>query len=268
MADPYIDRIETQIYGLFAREQMQTVCIGKVPELDAMVAFAIAAQTKADAAMKVVLDQQPIVAPVDSTAVLETARDTIRRFGAYIDSLKGQPLDTKDYFGNEVPSVVARRRLLKLTAAAKHMHDTLVKQQAKAPGTADWIADLAQTHTDLAALEKNQRAVKVEKVDLAPDVAAERLRWLAVYNANKLLIRGLLEHAGKVELMPLIFDDLAEIHRVAGVSDEDAPGTAETKSTGGTAPAPEKTAAPATPAAPATSTTTPATPPPATKTPA
>ena len=43
---------------------------------------------------------------------------------------------------------------------------------------------------------------------------------LAKHNAHKLLLRGLLSHRGKVELMPLIFDDLAEIHRVSGVSDE------------------------------------------------
>jgi hypothetical protein len=65
-------------------------------------------------------------------------------------------------------------------------------------------------------------------------VAAQRERWLAVYNANKLLIRGLLAHAGKTELMPLVFDDLAEVHRAAGVSDAlPAPGGAGASPTNG-----------------------------------
>jgi hypothetical protein len=51
-------------------------------------------------------------------------------------------------------------------------------------------------------------------------VGAARDRWLGVYGANKLLIKGLLAHVGKPELLPLVFDDLAEIHRVPGVVDE------------------------------------------------
>lgn len=223
MADPYIDQSETQIYGLFAREQMAAVCLGKIPALDGMVQFAIQTQAEADAAMKLVLDQQPQVVVMDSAVILEDARDLITRFGSYIGSLKGHPLDPKDYFGSEQPSVVARRRIVKLVDAMKRIHDRLTIDQAKAAGSAEWLADIAEVHQKLSALEKNQRAAKVEKIDVAPDVAAERLRWLAVYNANKLLIEGLLLHLGKLELMPLIFDDLAETHRVKGVSDKDAP---------------------------------------------
>ncbi|MEO5725621.1 MAG: hypothetical protein ABI134_31045 [Byssovorax sp.] len=36
-------------------------------------------------------------------------------------------------------------------------------------------------------------------------------------------MRGLLAHIGKPELLPLIFDDLAEIHRVSGVADDAPP---------------------------------------------
>jgi hypothetical protein len=61
----------------------------------------------------------------------------------------------------------------------------------------------------------------LEKADLAPEVAAARSAWLNTYNANKLLIRGLLAHIGKPELLSLIFDDLAEVHRASGVSGED-----------------------------------------------
>ena len=53
--------------------------------------------------------------------------------------------------------------------------------------------------------------------------AAVAVLWLATYGANKLLIRGLLAHYGKPELLPLIFDDLAEVHRISGVSDAEPP---------------------------------------------
>lgn len=111
MADPYIDPFETLVYGSFAREQLAEVCLGKVPKLDGMVAFAIASQKEADLAMKAVLERQPRAAPaVDASAVLAETRDTVVRFGAYLESLKGRPVDPKLFFRGEAPSVPARRR--------------------------------------------------------------------------------------------------------------------------------------------------------------
>jgi len=89
-----------------------------------------------------------------------------------------------------------------------------------------WIADIGDVLQKLSTLEKTQRAAKVDKVEMGPEVAAARLRWLGVYAANKRLIEGLLIHAGKLELMPLVFDDLAELHRVTGVKDDVEPSPA------------------------------------------
>ena len=63
MADPYIDPFETKLYGKFAREQMQAVCLGKVPALDPMIQFAILRQEEADAMMSDVLAKQPKAPP-------------------------------------------------------------------------------------------------------------------------------------------------------------------------------------------------------------
>jgi len=220
MADPYIDQFETLIYGNFAREQMAEVCLGKIKKLDGMVQFAIEAQARADAEMSAVLDRQPHPAAVaDPAVVLEAARDVILRFGSYLDSLKGRPLDPRLFFRNEAPSVLARRRLTKLTAAVGHIVSEIQKHKEHIRDKT-WLAEFEEVFAKLEALEKKQRAARVEKADLAPDVAAAREAWLATYNANKALIRGLLAHLGKPELLPLIFDDLAEVHRAAGVSDE------------------------------------------------
>jgi hypothetical protein len=80
----------------------------------------------------------------------------------------------------------------------------------------------------LVLLERQQRASRVEKVELGPEVASAREAWLAVYNANKLLVRGLLGHLGKPALLPLVFDDLAEVHRAGGVTDALPPDQPET----------------------------------------
>ncbi|MRG93513.1 hypothetical protein [Polyangium spumosum] len=220
MADPYIDPYETKPYGKFAREQMAAVLLGKNPVFDDLVDWMIGKQLTADQAMSDVLDKQPKPAPLlDSAAVLEDARDTIVRFGAHLDSLKGRPVDPKVFFRNDPPSVIARRRLTKLTAAFGHILDEFGKHKAKIRDADHWYAEIAEVHLKLGHLEKQQRAARVEKVEVGPEVSAAREAWLDVYTANKHLVRGMLAHLGKPELLPLIFDDLAEVHRAGGVSD-------------------------------------------------
>ncbi|WP_437567145.1 hypothetical protein [Sorangium sp. So ce542] len=225
MADPYIDPFETKIYGKFAREQMAAVLMGKLPPLDGMVEFAIGKQLVADQAMSDILDRQPKPAPeLDSGAVLDEARDVVVRFGSYLDSLKGRPVDPKVFFRGEMPSVLARRRITKLTAAVGHIADELERQREKVRGADMWLAELREVHERLGIVERQQRATRVERVELGPEVSTARDAWLGVYNANKNLVRGLLAHLGKPELLPLIFDDLAEVHRTSGVSDALPPG--------------------------------------------
>jgi hypothetical protein len=218
MADPYIDQFETQIYGKYARDQLQKVCMGRVPALDACVKFAIAQQAQADADMKAVLDKQPKPGSVeDVSVILEEARDCVIRFGSFLASLKGRPIHPKVFFRNETPSDVARKRLVKLAAAIEHIVGEIPKHDAIKDPT--WLKEFKAISKQLEALKGAQQDSKLEKADLGPEVAAQREKWLAVYNANKLLVRGLLAHAGKADLLSLVFDDLAEVHRAAGVSD-------------------------------------------------
>ncbi|XXT15894.1 hypothetical protein WME94_37175 [Sorangium sp. So ce429] len=242
MADPYIDPFETKIYGKFAREQMAAVLMGKLPALDGMVEFALGRQLVADQAMSDLLDRQPKPAPeLDSAEVLEEARDVIVRFASYLDSLKGRPVDPRLFFRGETPSVLARRRITKLTAAVGHIADELERQREKIRGAEVWLAELREAHEKLGIIERQQRATRVERLELGPEVSTAREAWLGVYNANKNLVRGLLAHLGKPELLPLIFDDLAEVHRASGVSDALPPGQPATP--------PEPTAATPSPAA-------------------
>lgn len=238
MADPYIDPFETKAYGRFAREQMAIVLKGMVPELDAMVDHAIAKQAEADQVMADLLDRQPKPPALDADAILEDARDVVVRFGSHLDSLKGRPVDPKLFFRGEAPSILARRRLTKLAAALGHIVHEFEKHKDNIRDQAHWRSELKKSFDNLSALEKQQRATRVEKVVLAPEVAAGREAWLRVYNANKNLVRGHLAHAGKPELLPLIFDDLAEIHRASGVSDEPPPAGVETAPAGGESPTP------------------------------
>jgi len=243
MADEYIDQFETRVYGSYCREQMEDVCLGRIPPLDDMVRYAIAEQKKADDEMTNVLARQPTAPPALTEAEAVTvARDAITRFASYIGSLKGRPLDPKRFFRGVAPSAVARLRLTKLSGMVKHLADELATA-GDANRDAAWMAELNEARSELSALERAHRSAKVERVVLSPEVAAARDRWLVVYNANKSLIRGFLGHLGKPDLLPLIFDDLAEVQRAPGVTPDKAP-PATTP-----APAPDTAPAAAAPAA-------------------
>jgi hypothetical protein len=114
--------------------------------------------------------------------------------------------------------------LLKLVAAVRYIVEQLEKTADLLRSSAEWLTDFRALHQQLQVLDQKSRAQRVERVVLTPEVAEARKAWLTVYSANKSLIRGLLQHNGHVELMPLIFDDLAEVHRTSGTSDDDNPG--------------------------------------------
>ncbi len=219
MSDSYIDPRETQIYGAFAREQFDAVCLGLVPALDGAVKFAGTSQATADAAMKLVLDRQPAPTATGGDPVAD-ARDSVVRFGKYVESVKGAPVPLASFFEREVPSVAARRRLLKLIALVKHVAARIEHHGAALPNHQEWLAEFRAHAVALTALEAESRSKKVDAAMLRPEIVDAREDWLAVYTANKALITGVLRHANRLELLPLVFDDLAQQHRAVGVSDD------------------------------------------------
>ncbi len=219
MADSHIDPRETLIYGAFACDQFAAVCMGLVPALDGAVKFAGSAQAKADAAMYDVLHRQPMPTALDGDLVAD-ARDSVVRFGKYVESIKGHPVALSVFFDRDAPSVASRRRLTKLVALLHHIVSKIGEHKSHFADHKTWLAEFRAHHATLSQLDLSSRDQKVTGALLRPELAAEREAWLTIYTANKALITGLLRHAGKLELLPLIFDDLAEQHRAAGVSDE------------------------------------------------
>ncbi len=57
----------------------------------------------------------------------------------------------------------------------------------------------------------------------APELQAAREQWLSTYTANKRLVEGVLRHVDKVDLLPIIFDDLAERQVTVAGPSEGAP---------------------------------------------
>ncbi|AKF09280.1 hypothetical protein DB32_006429 [Sandaracinus amylolyticus] len=142
------------------------------------------------------------------------ATDTIARFASWLGSLKGRPLDPATFFAGAKPSTIAKRRLSKLVGALEHMIAQLTPIAAgPIPGAATWLEELRAAHAIAVAQRDAQRAGRTAQANLTPELEKARADWLATYVANKRLVEGVLRHHGKEHLMPLVFDDLAEVQR-------------------------------------------------------
>lgn len=212
MADTYIDAFEAVAYGTQARKQMRERVLPLHTDWQSTILRAITLQQNADDRVKTLLLRLKL--PSLSEEEVGEVTDTIVRFGAWLRSLKGQPLDPRRFFGSAAPSTVARRRLTKVTGALHHMIEALTPHTTgphAIRGAADWLVDLQHAHTLAERNDAAQKASEASKRLLSPEVESARKDWLGTYLANKRIVEGVLRHHDQLTLMPVIFDDLAEI---------------------------------------------------------
>ena len=236
MADPSIDNQETLSYGDFAAAQIAALLVGLDPAFDGALTAAAARITAATDAMRAALQkagQIDVVTykPQDGAAdPVADARDVLRRFVSYADSRAGGHAIVKKVLGGEAPSTVLRRRPTKLAGVLGQALEVIAQHQAELPEHAQWAAAIGGAKGALDDLNKSVRQSRTERRDATPEVAAARAEWLKVYGAAKLVAEGVLRYRDKVALLPEVFDDLAEVHRAPGVSDE-APAAGGTPAT-------------------------------------
>jgi hypothetical protein len=253
MADSYIDAFETVIYGRLSCIAMRQAVLPLNSRWASAIEYCIEIQETHNARMEALIGRIKGL-KIDEAEVAKVT-DTFVRFGAWLNSLEGRPLDPAIFFGAEVPSVVGRERLPKLAGHLERMIKTLTPY-AEAPdderieGSVGWLRQLRAAHEIAVRNRDAQRAAQKRQKDLGPEVENARAEWLDKYVANKSLIDGVLRHEKKLALKSFVFDDLAEVQRSRGVDDTDddtGEDTGEdledlvTDPTGGPTPAPTPT---------------------------
>lgn len=216
MADPYIDAFETQIYGKLACTEMRRLVMPLGSQWAEAVEHCIREQERVNSMMEAIITRLGL--PKVNKDEVAMVTDTIVRFGYWLDSLAGRPIDPAQFFGLDLPSVVARQRLSKLTGHLDRMVDRLTPYAEKPPeerieGVVTRLEELKEAR---AIAERNRDALREAqktRQELSPEIERARQEWLRVYTANKFVIEGILRHHGKLALKPLIFDDLAEVQR-------------------------------------------------------
>ncbi len=229
MADPYIDNRETLSYGPFAVDQIKSLVVDLDPDFNKALATISVRLTAATDAMRAALTKageidlvtyKPAEGAPDAIAA---ARSELRRCVSYADSRAGGSAIIKDLLGGEALSTVVRRRPAKLAGALGHAIRAVAKHKSALPEHAKWTASLTTAKDAIDALNTAVRQSRNERREATPEVAAARMAWFKAYGAAKLIVEAVLRYQDKTALLPEVFDDLAEVHRAAGVSDGDTP---------------------------------------------
>jgi len=226
MADPYIDQYETVAYGKFAVGQILSLVVGLDPDADSyvkVIASRLLSDTEAmwSALSKVGSLEVVTYSAEDSAAILHQSRSALRRLVAYAESRSNGDDIVHDILSGDTMTAILRRRPVKLAAALEHALSAIKKHQSSLPEHSEWSQMVADAHTALVALNGNVRKARTDRRGMTPEVEVARNTWLKRYASTKLVIRGILEPLGKGDMLPEIFDDLAEVHRAHGVYDDD-----------------------------------------------
>jgi hypothetical protein len=230
MADRYIDANEVVGYGAFAAAQLKTLLLPMDAVFQGPIELfsqRLAAQSEQ---MSKLLGESGALEKVTYKGVSGTeedhlahARDVLRRLVGYAGSIKGADSFPGKLLGGKSLTTVMRMRGGKLVGAlraALAVFDALGKGLAEYPARR---AELVEALEDLDLLDKSVRESRTHRREFTPEIRALREQFLTTYTAAKHLTRSVLTLYNRMDLLEDIFDDLADVHRVSGVKDDDPP---------------------------------------------
>lgn len=230
MADSYIDQQETLGYGSFAARQIKVLAVGLDPTLDEALHSVTSRLTQATKAMESALNKAGELEATTFTGAAAggndpagKARDLLGKLVKYAESRDGGKAIAQEILGRETLTSIKRRRPAKIVHALDVALRALEKHKEALPEHAKWSAELTAAHANLSELDQAVRTSRQQRRKMTPAVSAARDHWLKIYGAAKSIVEGVLKLHDLTDRMPDIFDDLAEIHRVAGVTDDAPP---------------------------------------------
>jgi hypothetical protein len=223
MADAYIDQFETLGYGDFAVAQIASMVQGLDPPMDGALEVMRGRLADRTTAMRAQLTQAGLIQGATYASAAKNgdpvgeARALVRRAVSYAASRPDGETIVTQMLGDETLSTIGRRRATKLVPILERAAAACTACAASLPEHATWAAQLVSAAATITELNKEVRRVRAERRAMTPAVAQAREAWLATYLATKRLVEAVLMQADKQSLMPLVFDDLAEVQTVAGV---------------------------------------------------
>lgn len=225
MSDTYIDKYEPLTYGRFALGQIKRLVLGLDADFDPVVnTISLRLKHETDA-MQAVLEKAGDIAVVTyksaqgQPSAVSHAQDGLRRLIHYVESYPNGDAMAEDLLQGVSLTTTLRRRPVKLAASLTHALNQLAKYEQALPEYSTRVVELTALRDALDTLNADVRKSRTDRLEMTPEVSAQRSKWLVTYGATKLIVEGILKLHGKEHLMPEIFDDLAEVQKASGVSD-------------------------------------------------
>jgi hypothetical protein len=197
--------------------------LGLDPEYDNTLKIAAGRMAKATEAMSAALKKAGALEtttykPAEGEAdVVEEARGVMRKLVKYAESRDNGEALAKEILHGSNLTTLSRKRPSKLIAAMDHALEVIEKRKADLNEYEYWKNAVAAARDVLDKRDKDVRNARVDRRDMTPEVKAARAEWLNQYGSAKLIVEGILKGIKKLDMMTEIFDDLADVQRVAGV---------------------------------------------------
>ncbi len=228
MTDQYIDQFEAMGYGNFAVSQIRSVVVGLEKNYDKALQHSATKLKSATGVLAKAVEKAGGQALVTFTGAAEgddpigRAKDLLTRCVRYAQSRTGGDAIASKMLGGQALTTVKRRRPAKLVAVLDQAIKTIQAHKASLDEYKSWLAELTAARDAVSALDAEVRKTRAARREMTPEVQAARANWLKAYGAAKLLVEAVLREKDKLAMMPDVFDDLAEVHRVPGVTSDDA----------------------------------------------
>lgn len=215
MADRFIDKDETKIYGEYAAKKIRRVVVGLIPPFDAGLKHVA---NELDKATKTVADAVAAAHDADTAIrkqtknklpALDGALDVLKRFSAHLDTHPANTVDRKAFFTGTGTVSGIGRSANKVLATLQHIAAQLAKPKSGVSNAKAWSKEISAAVDKLAPATEDADAARTARSQATPEVEESRRAWLQTYTATKAVVEGVLRLSGKLDLMPKVFHDLA-----------------------------------------------------------
>lgn len=214
MADRYIDQEETQIYGPHASKQIRALAMKLVPSYDAALKHIVEELDSATAAVGKVLSATRVTDSLRREGIerreplLSEALKLIGRFSKHLDGHKPGVIDRKRFLPGGVIAGIGKSAP-RVLLALSHMASELSRKDSPVTEAKVWQKEFAAAAATLAPAVAHAGDAAAARRDITPAVEEARSAWLQIYVAARCTVEAVLRLTGKLNLMTVIFYDLA-----------------------------------------------------------
>ena len=214
MADRYIDHDETQIYGPQAAQQIRKRVLKLVPKYDAALGYIADEIDDATAAVGKLLgstrghDADRRAGSRQKAPLLAEALDVLGRFSRHLDTHKAG-IDRKVFFPTGGTKTALGESAPRVLLALTHIADLLEQKDSPVREAKAWHKEVSAAAAALAPAVAHSDSARAARREVTPALTQAREAWLQVYAAAKSTVEAVLRLTGKLNLLPIVFPDLA-----------------------------------------------------------